>query len=400
MGVDLGYNIAQSIGMIAMYGKLLPSATHVDRAAALLKTHQTFMYPNGAIDNSWGTRNFKWTLESGTKTAPGVFFTFGLLTDKDPSFQRGAQLALSFFRDHASDDKGWEVYGPHAANHATSTPPSNYSTFARAQSIAVTIELGPTPLAPGAIPADGKNWFKFFPTVATGVLRTDKIMATVTAYGADITYPRESMARGGSVSALWFEGYGSTGFMQVSSQTIYSRIEALHMPIETALLPLTPRVETISGTYSTNLYDDAAQLSMTQAEALVHATATGALKSVTGVASGTTFSWSYEFGAASYSKELQVSSPANLRIVEPFVNNAGNTYQVKGTDTFQITAAGGGVWLLKVVSSTGPYQLVAGDRQAQYWSPFPGLDAYPLTINLGPTAGGTYTIKYTVSQGP
>jgi hypothetical protein len=172
------------------------------------------------------------------------------------------------------------------------------------------------------------------------------------------------------------------------------------MPIETALLPLTPRVETISGTYSTNLYDDVAQLSMTQTGALVHATATGALKSVTGAPSGITFSWSYEFAAASYSKELQVSSPANLRIVEPFVNNPGNTYQVKGTDTFQITAPGGGVWLLKVVSSTGPYQLLAGDRQAQYWSPFPGLDAYPLTINLGPTTGGAFTIKYTVSQGP
>jgi hypothetical protein len=83
MGVDLGYNIAQSIGYIAMYGLMLPAPEYVTAAADLLKVHQYFMYPGGAIDNSWGTRNFKWTLESGTKTAPGVFFSFALLADKD-----------------------------------------------------------------------------------------------------------------------------------------------------------------------------------------------------------------------------------------------------------------------------------------------------------------------------
>ena len=113
-GVDLGYNIAQSIGYIAMYGLILPSTTHVDRAASLLKTHDYFMYPNGAIDNSWGTRTYKWTLESGTKTAPGVYFSFALLADKDPTFQRGAQLALSFLRDQSENAKGWVAYGPHA----------------------------------------------------------------------------------------------------------------------------------------------------------------------------------------------------------------------------------------------------------------------------------------------
>jgi hypothetical protein len=303
-------------------------------------------------------------------------------------------------RDRASDDKGWEIYGPHAPSHPTSTPPSNYSTFARAQSIAVTIELGPTPVAPGAIPADGKNWFKLFPTVSTGVLRTDKIMATVTAYGADLTYPRESMARGGSVSALWFEGYGPTGFLQVSSQTIYTRSEPKHMPIEQALLPLTPRVETITGTYYTNLFEDKATLTMTQAAGVIRATAAGSLKNVSGATSGTTFTWSYEFGAASYTKELVTSSATNLRVIEPFVNNPGNTYQVKGTDTFQITTVGGAAWQLKVVSSSGPYQLVAGDKQAQYWCPFPGLDAYPLAIQFGAAATGPFTIKYTVSQVP
>ena len=93
-GLDLGYNIAQTIGFIAWYGVLQDSPDTVELAASLLKTHLHFIYPNGAIDNSWGTRNFTWTLESGTKTAPGVHFTFGLLADRDPTLHRGARLAL------------------------------------------------------------------------------------------------------------------------------------------------------------------------------------------------------------------------------------------------------------------------------------------------------------------
>ena len=158
-GVDLGYNIAQSIGYIALYG-LLVDPKYLTNAATFLKAHEYFMYPNGAIDNSWGTRSFKWTLESGSKTAPGVYLSFGLLADKDPTFQRGEQLALDYLQKHALDDQNWIVYGPHAFRHTTTNPPNIYSTFARAQSIATVIEYGTDATSVAPLPADGKNWFK------------------------------------------------------------------------------------------------------------------------------------------------------------------------------------------------------------------------------------------------
>jgi hypothetical protein len=396
MGVDLGYNIAQSIGFIAMYGRMLPSPAHIESAAALLKAHEYFMYPNGAIDNSWGTRSFKWDLESGTKTAPGVFFSFALLADKDPAFQRGAQLALSYLHQHGQDDKGWLVYGPHAFRHATSNPPDNYSTFARAQSIATAVEFAPEAASVGMLPADQKNWLKQFASVKTGIFRTDKLMGTITSYGAIGSYPRESMARGGSISALWFEGYGSTGFLQVSSPTVYARTEALHMPIESTLLPLTPRIESATGTYYASVLDDKATITMSQDAAGVHATTGGALKSVAGASSGTTYTWTYEFAADSFTKEVKVSSGANLRIVEPFVDDTGNQYKLDGADTFTITTASGSVYQLKVTASSGAYTLSTGTDRAKYWAPFPGIDCYPLIIT--PSSGGNFSIKYAVSQ--
>ena len=128
----------------------------------------------------------------------------------------------------------------------------------------------------------------------------------------------------------------------------------------------------------------------------MHATAGGALKNVGGTSSGTSYTWTYDFGPDSYTKTLQVSSATNVRIVEPFVDDTGNQYKLEGTDTFTITTMAGSVYQLKVVESSGAYTLSAGTDRAKYWSPFPGIDCYPLVITPG--GGGAFTVKYTVSQ--
>ncbi len=95
-GIDEGYNIAQSIGYIALYAILKNDLRIKQIAANLLKVHELFVYPNGSIDNSWGTRSFKWNYESGTKTAPGVYFSFALLADMDPQFQAAGLNCLEY----------------------------------------------------------------------------------------------------------------------------------------------------------------------------------------------------------------------------------------------------------------------------------------------------------------
>ncbi|MDB5051912.1 MAG: hypothetical protein JWO30_4983 [Fibrobacteres bacterium] len=395
-GIDLGYNIAQSIGYIALYGILTNTKADVDFAARILKPHAKFMYPNGAIDNSWGTRSYKWMLESGTKTAPGIPFSFGLLADRDPAFLRGAELSVDFLSKNFIGSNNLIPYGPHASKHASSNPPCIYSAFARAQSLATALEYGPTATASGPIPSEGKNWFQYFPTAKTSLIRTDKIMATVTAYDGIGQYDRGEVVRGGSITDLWFEGYGSLGFLQVSSQTVYNREEAMHMPTEGALLPLTARIEKPGTPYYANLYDEKATLGVVAEAGGFKATSAGALRDANGASSGTGFTWIHRFQADSYSSEVTVTSPTGVRIVEPFVDNAGNQYALAGDSLFRITTAEGGVWELRVTSSTSPVTLVSGEDRTKYWSPFPGLECYPLIIKLSGT--GSQTVKYTVSQ--
>ena len=300
-GVDLGYNIAQTIGFIAWYGILQNSPETVDFAASVLKTHMYFMYPNGAMDNSWGTRSFKWMLESGSKTAPGVHFTFGLLVDKDPTILRGAELALDWLENHSLDAENRVVYGPHAYQHDNSNPPSNYPTFARAQSIATAVEYAPEATQIAPIPAEQTNWVKYFPTTQTAVLRTERVMATLSSYANNLRYPLETAVRGGSATVVWFDGYGPNGFLQLSSPTQYRRIEKKHMPEGIDPLPLTPRIETTSGSYYTNLFDPDADLKVAQSPEGIEVISMGALRSKEGDI-GSSFAWTHSFDKDSYSK--------------------------------------------------------------------------------------------------
>jgi len=352
------------------------------------------MYPNGAIDNSWGTRSFKWTLESGTKTAPGVHFTFGLLANKDPSLHRGAQLALGWLVDHALDSDNRVVYGPHAYLHENSNPPSNYGTFARAQSIATAIEWGPeaTELAP--IPAEQHNWVQFFPTTQTAVLRTEQVMATLSSYANNLRYPLESAVRGGSATVVWFDGYGPDDFLQLSSQTEYRRIETRHMPDGIDPLPLTPRIETTSDPYSTNLFDPDATLEVTELPTAIEVVSSGALRTKGGDV-GQSFTWTHVFSNDSYSKTVELSSSSGVQVVEPFVDNPGNSYALEGDDTFVITTRDGKQWQLKIEASNVPYTLSHGDQRERYYHPFPGVNAYPLTIRL--ESSGPATLTYRIS---
>jgi hypothetical protein len=395
MGVDGGYNIAQSIGFIALYAILKNDPRIRQIAADLLKAHYLFVYPNGSVDNSWGTRSFKWSYESGTKTAPGVYFSFALLADMDPKFDAAGLKCLEYLNQKCMND-GWIVYGPHAKNHESGSPPCNYSTFARAQSIALAIEYGAKPAAKATFPAQENNWYKFFPDMNVAVIRTDKIMATVSAYGEIRRYPRPSVCRGGSISNLWYKGFGENGFMQSSSTASYQRIEGMHMPIEKDLLPLTPRIEcNVDSNYFSNIFEDVAMMNIDKESDNVKVSTAGNMKTTNGTKSKVNYNLTHRFYADYLTKELTVKGESQeFRLIEPIVNDPGTTFHLKNDSTVIIkTRASKAEWELKVTSSTVPFRISLGTDSEKYWCPFPAVEAFPIIISFKTVSNSAQTIK-------
>lgn len=399
MGVDEGYNMAQSIGYIALYAILTHNLQIKQKAADLLKEHCLFVYPNGSIDNSWGTRSFKWNYESGTKTAPGVYFSFALLAGMDASFSAAGLKCLEYLNKQLTGN-GFIAYGPHADRHNSSSPPCNYSTFARAQSLALAAEYGAKPAIAETFPAQETNWFKFFPDINVAVVRTDKIMATVSAYGEIRRYSRPSVCRGGSITNLWMEGFGKNGYMETSSTSDYQRIEAQHMPIEGDLLPLTPRIEfTADSTIFSNIWEDKGSMSAEKDGTQIKVSVSGKMKNIKGAPSEVNYKLTHRFYADYLTKEITVSGQSKaFRIVEPIVNDPGTTFSLKNDSTVIIkTASSKNEWELRVTGCTVPFQISLGNQASKYWCPFPGVEAYPVIISFNTQSDAPQTI--TISLG-
>lgn len=382
-GVDVGYNLAQTLGFLAMYGRLTEDESLLERTAELVRAHLPFVYPDGSIDNSWGTRSYKWTYESGTKTAPGVHFTFGLLADRDPRFLDAGRRALDYLRAHAMVE-GWVVQGPHAERRASSYPPCIYGTFTRAQSLAMMRMYAPDGVSESD-PRSGRAdaWYRHYPTVDVAVVQTGALMATVSAYGEISKLPRTLVTRGGSLTHLWVGAFGSAGVLQTSSVTEYRRQEAKHQPDEEPLLPLTPRIEVWEDdAYWTNLYEDRAALTVEEVGDRVVIRASGRLRDRDGRDSGVTYQLEHDFDGSEVRKRARITSdrPLTVRMVEPVVRVEGLAVAGETRDRLRLTPGTGVPWTFAVTSSEDRFQLTHGEELDRYWCPFPGVEAYPLVV--------------------
>lgn len=391
-GVDLGYNLAQSIGYLALYGLLTHDEPLRHRAAELLRAHAAFVYPNGSVDNSWGTRSFKWTYESGTKTAPGVYFSFALLADQDERFGSIGDRCFDFLvRENLAD--GLVTYGPHAARHASTHPPCLYSTFVRAQSLATEIDFAPAlPSVEIAAPRLAPPPGRFFPTVNVAVVRTEKMMATVSAYGGIARYGRELVSRGGSLTNLWIDGFGPRGFAQTSSVTRYQRPEPAHMPLEGDLLPLTPRIEcTIDGVRYTNLFEANGTMRVDPQPDCTAITVAGQLRDAAGRTSNIGYVLTHRFYRDRVVKQFELTSPRDrvVTLVEPFVNDPGATFTSRSANTFEIHPPGSHVWQLTARGAA----LRAGEHPERYWCPFPAVECFPIVAEVTLLAGARTIVE-------
>jgi hypothetical protein len=256
--VDLGYNVEESLPALALYSLLTNDKAVLDQTVKALQVHMEFMLPDGAWDNSWGTRNYKWTWW-GSRTSDGCHPAYALLADHDPRFAEVAQRNLELMS--SCTHNGLLYGGPDYFAHGDQ--PCIHHTFTHAKALATVLDRSTksTAAATTSLPRDEAYGVKNFPEIATSLAAIGEWRGTITDY--DWEYVEHVQAGGGSGpghasgGALSLLYHRRLGPILAASMTEYAMIEISNQQVFTDAphMTTTPRIECKTDKTYTSLGD-------------------------------------------------------------------------------------------------------------------------------------------------
>jgi hypothetical protein len=253
--VDLGYNVEESLPSLALYALLANDKPVLDQVITALRTHMEFMLPDGAWDNSWGTRNYKWSWW-GSRTSDGCHPAFVLLAEREPQyeskFREVARRNLELMA--ACTHEGLLYGGPHY--HAHGDLPCIHHTFTHAKALATVLDRGSSEINAterAALPRDEAYGLRSFADIGTHLAAIGDWRATVTEN--DFDYTEHVQAGGGSTGghvtggALSLLFHRALGPVLTASMTQYQTIEISNQQVhhDYPHMELTPRIECAAG---------------------------------------------------------------------------------------------------------------------------------------------------------
>jgi len=252
-GVDLGYNVEESLNSVVLYAIEENDTELLELLEKALASHAEFMLPDGAWDNTWGTRHNKWSYW-GSRTTDGCQMGFGMMADRNPAFGRVAYQSTQLLKECTAD--GLIHGGPHYISHGIK--PCIHHTFAHAKPLAGILDAGkklPSIDTKRALPCETAYGLKEFSEISTWLVSNKSWRGTVTSY--DMLYHKTKpvqQATGGALAVLYHK---KAGLLFAASMAKYIIVEPNNQQYyDGEEYALTPRIEVKNedGCY-TNLYD-------------------------------------------------------------------------------------------------------------------------------------------------
>ena len=252
-GVDLGYNVEETLNSLVMYALKEKDEELLQILTKSLNSHLEFMLPDGAWDNSWGNRMYKWSYW-GSRTCDGSQPAYGMMAHINPAFGTAAVKNTELLQRCTAD--GLIHGGPGFVE--AGIPPCVHHTFTHAKPLAALLdhwdhlpEINSNASLPRAT-ADGAKHFKDLDVYlfARGDWR-----GTVSAYDAEYHYQYDfRQASGGALGVLF---HNRVGLLCAASMAEYHMVEKNNQqPQPGKDICLTPRIETFKDkVWYTNLYD-------------------------------------------------------------------------------------------------------------------------------------------------
>ena len=243
--IDIGYNMEESIPSLVKYAKLIGDEALTEKLSDILFKQLDFMLPDGAWDNSFGSRSNKWTYY-GSRTSDGCAPAYVLLADRHPAFMEAARRNIELTKACTYD--GLLYGGPHYRRHREYA--CVHHTFEHANALACVLENLDVKHKRVSLPCDEAEGTRYYPEVNTYKMACGDYRATVTGY--DFSVGSASHPCGGTLSLLWKYGIGP---MIAGGMMGYRLVEHHNFQLSLASTThreLVPRLEIKKGNESFN----------------------------------------------------------------------------------------------------------------------------------------------------
>ncbi len=200
--VDVGgYNVEETLPSLSRYAAAAGDRKTAEACCALWRAHLAFLLPDGAWDDSTGTRSFKWSYW-GSRTADGCQGALFALGAEDPVFAEAAWRNFALYRRCTFD--GLLAGGPDYRQNGE--PACVHHTFCHAKALAATLD-GPLPaFARVPVPSDHPSPLTHYPELDAWRAACGKWRLSVS--GCDVSHAGARHVSGGCISLLWHADAG------------------------------------------------------------------------------------------------------------------------------------------------------------------------------------------------
>ncbi len=253
--VDIGYNVEETLPSLFDYAQAVGDERALSLVRESARAHLNLMLPDGAWDNSFGSRNFKWTYW-GSRTADGCQALLNGLGKSEPVFAEAAYRNLLLYR-RCTD--GLLYGGPHYQKH--SELPCIHHAFCHAKVLAQALDEGIAELKRVPLPSDAPERVKHYPEIETFRLSCDDWRMTVCA--GDFPYMKGGHASGGAISLLWHRAFGpvfATANTDFSLREPNNQQQTRRKKLHGSLCPRLEKTE--NGAVFSQVYDFAASVTV------------------------------------------------------------------------------------------------------------------------------------------
>ncbi|WP_089408422.1 twin-arginine translocation signal domain-containing protein [Granulicella rosea] len=380
--VDLGYNVEESLPALALYSIVTGDQTIRARAVSALRAHLEFMLPDGAWDNSWGTRNYKWSWW-GSRTSDGCQPGYVLLSKEDPAFLEAARRNTELMAACTHD--GLLYGGPDYFTHGDL--PCIHHTFTHAKALATVLDRADVNLLARdkyvAIPRDAAFGLRSYKEIGMHLASIGDWRATLTDYDWEYTEPGSTKAgghaTGGALTMLYHQRLGP---VLVASMTEYQIVEISNQQAFRGgpHMDLTARIEMPGKPAFTSVNDRSATLTARATPSRIDFEATGRLLTAAHAAppqGDVQYQLAYALTADAVEIAAEIPDAPGARYILPIVSRTGERVERIDSGTVRIRRRTGSL----VVHTDAPNGFHAFSDERTF-NLVPGFECLPLVITF------------------